>query len=234
MRAYKGCARVNAAGSDSPPGTGKASKLHALHRTHPHPFNGESTGMAFRTAGAGMSFAAASAGGLDQTSAAEKAAQQKALDELLGVLLSAGYFRARIPQLIPFDKVSAGRGGRLGEAALLGHRRKCADLRHRAPPGVPCRLWAACAGRSAAPVQLSTSTCFTTRSSASARRCACGQPFGCSAPHPHPLTATTAHLRCCCCCLLYPLFRPVPPCPAPSSPPLPSPPRPAASCARTS
>ena len=54
----------------------------------------------------GSSFASASRGGLDQTSEAEIISQKKALDELLGVLLSAGYFRARIPQLTAFDKVS--------------------------------------------------------------------------------------------------------------------------------
>jgi hypothetical protein len=65
--------------------------------------------MAFRSAGAGMSFAAATNGaGLDQTSEAERKDQQRALSELLGVLLSAGYFRARIPTLTPFDKVVGG------------------------------------------------------------------------------------------------------------------------------
>jgi len=65
--------------------------------------------MAFRAAGAGLSFMAAGAGsGLDQTSSAERAEQQRALEELLGVLLSAGYFRARIPSLPAFDKVVGG------------------------------------------------------------------------------------------------------------------------------
>ena len=64
---------------------------------------------AFRAAGAGMSFAAATAGsGLDQTSESERVIQKKALGDILGVLLSAGYFRARIPQLVPFDKVVGG------------------------------------------------------------------------------------------------------------------------------
>jgi len=65
--------------------------------------------MAFKQAGAGFSFTAATAGaGLDQTSEAERVVQRKALDDILGVLLSAGYFRARIPQLAPFDKVVGG------------------------------------------------------------------------------------------------------------------------------
>lgn len=42
---------------------------------------------------------------LDQTSVEERTSQKRALDEMLGVLLSAGYFRARIPQLTAFDKV---------------------------------------------------------------------------------------------------------------------------------
>lgn len=53
---------------------------------------------------AGFSFAMASSE--DQTSAEAKAVQSKALDEILGVLLSAGYFRARIGALTAFDKVS--------------------------------------------------------------------------------------------------------------------------------
>jgi hypothetical protein len=50
------------------------------------------------------SFAAAQS--LDQTSADMKEMQAKALDEILGVLLSAGYFRARVGALTPFDKAS--------------------------------------------------------------------------------------------------------------------------------
>ena len=42
---------------------------------------------------------------LDQTSSAEAALQQAKLEEVLGLLLSAGYFRARAPGLAPFDKV---------------------------------------------------------------------------------------------------------------------------------
>lgn len=65
--------------------------------------------MAFRAQGAGYSFAAASTqSGLDQTSSEERLIQKKALDDILGVLLSAGYFRARIPTLAPFDKVVGG------------------------------------------------------------------------------------------------------------------------------
>jgi hypothetical protein len=41
----------------------------------------------------------------DQTSEAEKALQRQKFEEILGVLLSAGYFRARIATLTPFDKV---------------------------------------------------------------------------------------------------------------------------------
>lgn len=43
--------------------------------------------------------------GTDQTSEAEKVLQRQKFDEILGVLLSAGYFRARIATLTPFDKV---------------------------------------------------------------------------------------------------------------------------------
>ena len=43
--------------------------------------------------------------GTDQTSEAEKALQRQKLDEIIGVLLSSGYFRARIATLTPFDKV---------------------------------------------------------------------------------------------------------------------------------
>ena len=65
--------------------------------------------MAFKLAGAGMSFAAADPNsGLEQTSEAERQDQQRALSSLLGVLLAAGYFRARIPTLKPFDKVVGG------------------------------------------------------------------------------------------------------------------------------
>jgi hypothetical protein len=49
--------------------------------------------------------AAASGANLDQTSSAERQMQQQALTELLGVLLSAGYFRARVSALTAFDKV---------------------------------------------------------------------------------------------------------------------------------
>ncbi len=52
--------------------------------------------------------AAASRGDEDQTSSSEKALQKQALDELLGVLLSAGYFRARAQALNAFDKVVGG------------------------------------------------------------------------------------------------------------------------------
>ena len=44
----------------------------------------------------------------DQTSQAEKQLQAKKLDELIGILLSAGYFRARVASLTPFDKVVGG------------------------------------------------------------------------------------------------------------------------------
>ena len=65
--------------------------------------------MAFKQAGLGFSFAAATVGsGLDQTSESERVIQKKALNDILSVLLSAGYFRARIPQLAPFDKVVGG------------------------------------------------------------------------------------------------------------------------------
>ena len=45
---------------------------------------------------------------LDQTSQAELALQAKALDDLLRLLLNAGYFRARIAALSAFDKVIGG------------------------------------------------------------------------------------------------------------------------------
>lgn len=47
----------------------------------------------------------AGTGSQDQTSAAERQMQQQALSELLSVLLSAGYFRARVSALNAFDKV---------------------------------------------------------------------------------------------------------------------------------
>ena len=62
--------------------------------------------MAFAQAGAGFSFSAI--GSADQTSSSEKASQAAALDGLLSVLLSAGYFRVRSPKLTPFDKVVGG------------------------------------------------------------------------------------------------------------------------------
>lgn len=62
--------------------------------------------MAFALAGAGFSFSAI--GSADQTSSSEKASQAAALDGLLSVLLSAGYFRVRSPKLTPFDKVVGG------------------------------------------------------------------------------------------------------------------------------
>lgn len=54
----------------------------------------------------GQSFLAT--GSLDQTSAAELQLQAKALDDLLRLLLNAGYFRARIAALGAFDKVVGG------------------------------------------------------------------------------------------------------------------------------
>jgi hypothetical protein len=44
-------------------------------------------------------------GGEDQTSHAETRLQAEKLESVLGLLLSAGYFRARAPGLEPFDKV---------------------------------------------------------------------------------------------------------------------------------
>jgi hypothetical protein len=55
--------------------------------------------------GYGMSFAKQAE--LDQTSSSERALQAAALAEIQGVLLSAGYFRARIQGLSAFDKVHA-------------------------------------------------------------------------------------------------------------------------------
>jgi hypothetical protein len=52
---------------------------------------------------AGQSFLASAS--LDQTSSSERALQQQALADLLSVLLSAGYFRARVAGLPVFDKV---------------------------------------------------------------------------------------------------------------------------------
>lgn len=45
---------------------------------------------------------------LDQTSENEKALQKGALEDLLSVLLTAGYFRARVAALTAFDKVVGG------------------------------------------------------------------------------------------------------------------------------
>jgi hypothetical protein len=55
---------------------------------------------------AGHSFLASRS--LDQTSAAELALQAKALEDLLSILLNAGYFRARMASLSAFDKVVGG------------------------------------------------------------------------------------------------------------------------------
>eukprot|EP01138_Halocafeteria_seosinensis_P012831 gb/GECG01013107.1/.p1 GENE.gb/GECG01013107.1/~~gb/GECG01013107.1/.p1 ORF type:complete len:626 (+),score=107.85 gb/GECG01013107.1/:1-1878(+) len=44
----------------------------------------------------------------DQTSASEKELQQRKLDDILGLLQGAGYFRARVPKLDAFDKVIGG------------------------------------------------------------------------------------------------------------------------------
>ena len=68
---------------------------------------------------AGQSFLASAS--LDQTSSSERALQQQALADLLSVLLSAGYFRARVAGLPVFDKVvvrsSSTRARREGWAA---------------------------------------------------------------------------------------------------------------------
>lgn len=56
----------------------------------------------------GFFSASASSDGLDQTSVAERTAQAKALEQLLSTLLSAGYFRARVAALAPFDKLVGG------------------------------------------------------------------------------------------------------------------------------
>ncbi len=57
---------------------------------------------------AGSSFLSAGSESLDQTSASELSLQKAALEDLLRVLLSAGYFRARVASLTPFDKVVGG------------------------------------------------------------------------------------------------------------------------------
>jgi hypothetical protein len=44
--------------------------------------------------------------GVLQTSSAERELQEQKLREVLGLLLSAGYFRARLPNVPDFDKVS--------------------------------------------------------------------------------------------------------------------------------
>jgi len=45
-------------------------------------------------------------GGQDATSLDEKQLQQERLEACISLLLSAGYFRARLPKVEPFDKVS--------------------------------------------------------------------------------------------------------------------------------
>jgi hypothetical protein len=45
---------------------------------------------------------------LDQTSESEKINQKQKFDEVIQILLSAGYFRARISSLSDFDKVVGG------------------------------------------------------------------------------------------------------------------------------
>lgn len=42
----------------------------------------------------------------DQTSSAEKELQENAFQNIVNILLEAGYFRARIANLAEFDKVS--------------------------------------------------------------------------------------------------------------------------------
>lgn len=54
------------------------------------------------------SWATADSTDQDQSSVATRVVQQKALDELLALLLSAGYFRARVNSLTAFDKVVGG------------------------------------------------------------------------------------------------------------------------------
>jgi hypothetical protein len=54
------------------------------------------------------SWATADSTDQDQSSASTRAVQAKALDELLALLLSAGYFRARVNSLTAFDKVVGG------------------------------------------------------------------------------------------------------------------------------
>ena len=44
----------------------------------------------------------------DQTSQEERSHQQGKYDALVDILVSAGYFRARIPTLDPFDKIIGG------------------------------------------------------------------------------------------------------------------------------
>lgn len=46
------------------------------------------------------------AGDQDATSSDEKKLQQEKLEACVSLLLSAGYFRARLPKVDPFDKVS--------------------------------------------------------------------------------------------------------------------------------
>jgi len=100
----------------------------------------------------------------DQTSSAEKELQSKAFEQIVQLLLDAGYFRARISNLSEFDKVRRrsyahiicarvafgcahhGASGRLCRVADQGS----------APPNPPgsrtrtflSRRWAACAGAS--------------------------------------------------------------------------------------
>ena len=65
------------------------------------------------------------ADGSEQTSASERELQQGKLRETLGLLLSAGYFRARLASATPFDKVSAAPGclaGRQAGPAARGRR----------------------------------------------------------------------------------------------------------------
>lgn len=91
--------------------------------------------------------------GTDQTSAAEVALQKQKFEEIVGVLLSAGYFRARIASLTPFDKV----------CVLMPSLWPAPVPSSPHPARRPHRWWAACAGVSPPSAQRWTWTCSTMR-----------------------------------------------------------------------
>lgn len=102
----------------------------------------------------------------DQTSEAEKSLQKQKFEEIVGVLLSAGYFRARIATLSPFDKVRL--------PAFVPTLQNFRFLLHLLSPLTHAtRSLVVCAGASHLSARRSTWTCSTQRTRTWVARCAC-------------------------------------------------------------